>query len=259
MEPDWCKNLRFALLAVAGIWIPSAASAQEHSVGRSEASMPVLPPAVGYAYAALPNGSYRPTSAWVDDLDSPAGYTQDNGASSWLYDAAYAEIPNNSRRPSPRTGNQAMHRLAEFRCETSAVFEAGKAYTFSIWTQNDEILNDANGLFMYIFDGNILFSDANALTKRLFTTEIRHPRGGAMTAAQSSGHWAEIEIVAWRARRRCPEIGHPLGIGFFARKDVRSRRCRHSRVDPIEKFFMLHGSQHHHRPDGASRIRRASP
>lgn len=38
-------------------------------------------PASGYAYA----DSYRPTSAWIDDQDSPGGYVQDDANSNWLY------------------------------------------------------------------------------------------------------------------------------------------------------------------------------
>ena len=84
------------------------------------------------------------------------GYTEDNGVSHWLYDADYAESRLFSRRAAPRTGNQAMHGLFNYSVqETSAVFEANHTYTFSIWAQNDEILNDTNGLFMYIFDGTV--------------------------------------------------------------------------------------------------------
>ena len=55
-----------------------------------------------------------------------------------------------------------MHGLANYSAqETSAVFEAGRTYTFSLYAQNDELLNDTNGVFMYIFDGNVPFSDAN--------------------------------------------------------------------------------------------------
>ena len=234
---DWCKNLRFALLAAAGIWIPTAVSAQDIPIGDPSFEAYTVPPGTGYAYAADPNGAYRPTSPWVDDLDSPPDYTQDDGVSSWLYDADYAESTTFTSRPAPRTGNQAMHGLFNYNAqETASVFEANKAYTFSIWAQNDVLLNEANGVFLYVFDGNIPFSDANSLTKRLFTTEIPARQVG-MTPAQSKANWTKIEITHG-VREGAPEIGHPLGVGFFARKDSAVDDAA-LRVDPIEKFFMF--------------------
>jgi hypothetical protein len=150
-------------------------------------------------------------------LDSPPGYTQDNGVSNWLYDSAYAEVPNNSRRGAPRTGNQAMHGLFNYNAqETSAVFEAGMTYTFSLWAQNDEILNETNGVFMYIFDGTVPFSDANALAGSLITAINQRQPG--MTAAQSQANWSQISI-SHTVLPGAPEIGHTVGVGFFARKD----------------------------------------
>src|SRR6185295_8001899 len=144
-------------------------------------------PALGYAYS----NTYRPTSAWVDDLDNPPGYTQDDGFSSWLYNSTYAEDATNSRRGSPRTGNQAMHGLANYSAqETSAVFEANTLYTFSMWAQNDQVLDNTNGLFMYIFDGTIPFSDANSLASSL-TTAINNRTAG-MTQAQSQANWTKV-------------------------------------------------------------------
>jgi hypothetical protein len=171
---------------------------------------------VGYAYA----NEYRPTSAWVDDLDSPPGYTQDDGSSSWLYDAAYAENASNSRRASPRTGNQALHGLANYTAqETTAVFEANLVYTFSLWAQNDELLNDANGLFMYIFDASLPFSDGNALASLGGAFTAINQRQPGMTAAESQGNWTLVS-VSHTVAPGAPEIGHPIGVGFFARRDT---------------------------------------
>jgi hypothetical protein len=152
-------------------------------------------------------------------LDSPAGYVEDNSSSAWLYDATYAENPTFSRRAAPRTGNQAMHGLANYSAqETAAVFEAGQKYVFSIWAQNDELLNDSNGLYMYIFDGTVPFSDANALSSQFFATEIP-ARGAGMTAAQSQANWVQLSIEHL-VGAGAPEIGHPVGVGFFARRDT---------------------------------------
>src|SRR4029079_11908049 len=101
----------------------------------------VVPAAPGYAYAAATAEAplpYRPTSAWVDDLNSPAGYTQDDFDSNWLYTAAYRETRATHRRAAPRTGVQAMHGLFNYNAQvTTSVFEAGKSYTFSVWAQGD--------------------------------------------------------------------------------------------------------------------------
>jgi hypothetical protein len=209
---NWCKKLSATLVA-SGVLAPAASYAVDIPLGDPSFEAFVVPPAVGYAYA----DTYRPTSAWVDDLDNPPGYTQDNASSNWLYDAAYAEVPNNSRRPSPRTGNQAMHGLFNYSAqETTAVFEAGRTYTFSLWAQNDEVLNDTNGVFMYIFDGTVPFSDANALAGTLHTAI--NARTVGMTAAQSQANWTQISI-SHSVAAGAPEIGHPVGVGFFARRD----------------------------------------
>lgn len=217
---NWTKKLSAAIVA-AGIWVPSA-HAVNIPLGDPGFETYVVP-SRGYAYAADPFGAYRvsppPLSAWVDDLDAPAGYTQDNGVSNWLYTAAYAESTTFTKRPAPRNGsNQAMHGLFNYSAqETSAVFEAGQTYTFSIYAQNDVLLNETNGVFLYIFDGTVPFSDANSLASQLFTTEIP-ARTQAMTAAQSQANWAQISISHF-VSPGAPEIGHPVGVGFFARKD----------------------------------------
>jgi hypothetical protein len=217
---NWCRKLSAAIVA-AGIWVPIA-HAINIPLGDPGFETYVVP-ARGYAYAADPFGAYRvtppPLSAWVDDLDSPVGYTQDNATSNWLYNAAYAEATTFTKRPAPRNGsNQAMHGLFNYSAqETSAVFEAGQTYTFSIYAQNDVLLNESNGVFLYIFDGTVPFSDANSLASQLFTTEIP-ARTQAMTAAQSQANWAQISI-SHTVALGAPEIGHPVGVGLFVRKD----------------------------------------
>ena len=209
---SWCKTLKASLVA-AGILLPSAAYAINIPLGDPSFESYVVP-AIGYAYA----DSYRPTIPWVDDLDSPPGYTQDDSKSAWLYNSTYAEDPTASRRGAPRTGNQAMHGLANYTAQkTSAVFEANTMYTFSIWAQNDVVLDNTNGLFMYIFDGTVPFSDANSLASSL-TTAINH-RGAGMTQAQSQANWTQVSISLF-VRPGASEIGHPIGVGFFARRDT---------------------------------------
>ena len=211
---NWHRKVAAALVA-AGISLPTA-YAVDIPLGDPSFETYVVP-SRGYAYAADPLGAYRPTSPWVDDLDAPAGYTQDDAASNWLYSATYAESTTFTKRPAPRTGSQAMHGLNNYSAqETSAVFEAGRTYTFSLWAQNDVDLNETNGVFMYIFDGTVPFSDANALAGALFTAI--NQRTVAMTAAQSQANWTQLSI-SHSVAPGAPEIGHPIGVGFFVRKD----------------------------------------
>jgi hypothetical protein len=208
---SWCKTLKASLVA-AGILLPGVVHAINIPLGDPSFESYVVP-AIGYAYA----DSYRPTSPWVDDLDSPPGYTQDDAKSAWLYNSAYAEDPT-GHRAAPRTGNQAMHGLANYTAQkTSAVFEANKMYTFSIWAQNDELLDNTNGLFMYIFDGTVPFSDANSLASSLVTAINQRTPG--MTQAQSQANWTQVTLSHLVAAG-APEIGHSIGVGFFARRDT---------------------------------------
>jgi hypothetical protein len=213
----WTKKLSAAIVA-AGIWLPSVALAVNIPLSDSSFESFVVPGG-GFAYA----DAYRfgPTpSLWVDDLDNPPGYTQDNARSAWLYNSNYAETSDAlNHRPSPKTGSQAMHGLFNYSAqETAAVFEAGQTYTFSLWAQNDELLNDTNGLFMYIFDGNVPFSDANSLASILHTSAIPQRTTG-MSAIDSQGNWA-LMSVSFTVPGGSPAIGHPVGVGFFARRDT---------------------------------------
>jgi hypothetical protein len=111
-----------------------------------------------------------------------------------------------------------MHGLANYTAqETSHVFVANRTYTFAVHAQNDEVLDNTNGLFMYIFDCTVPFSDANALASSL-TTDIPS-RGPLFTAEDSQKNWKRI-FVTHTVSPGAPEIGHPIGVGFFARRDT---------------------------------------
>ncbi len=202
---NWTRKLSASLMA-AGVLVPSASYAainiplgdpsfEDYAVG-----------ALGYAYS----DEYRPTSAWVDDLDNPPDgsggpfdyYLQDDGNSNWLYNAAYA---TGSTRPLPRTGSQAMHGLGYYNAqETGAVFEAGKTYTFSLWHRADTDVS-FSGVWMYIFDGSVPFSEPNSLT---FTLHTPSP----------VDEWAQISL-SHTVAPGAPEIGNPIGVAFVPRVD----------------------------------------
>src|SRR5215212_6817868 len=167
---NWRRKL-IASLVAGGTLAPGIGYALDIPLGDPSFENYVVPASPGYAYAVPPNGSYRPTSPWVDDLDSPPGFLQDAGSSNWIYDANYAETGSaTNRRPAPRTGNQAMHGLdGNYNAQELAnVFEADKTYTFSLWGQNDVETGATNGFGLYIFDGNVPFSAANALKGQLY-------------------------------------------------------------------------------------------
>ena len=87
---NWLRKIPAALFA-AGIFVPGVAYAVDHPLGDPSFETFVVP-ALGYAYA----NTYRVganASAWVDDLDSPPGYTQDNVASAWLYNSTFMVAP----------------------------------------------------------------------------------------------------------------------------------------------------------------------
>jgi hypothetical protein len=179
-------------------------------------------PAIGYAYS----DEYRSgpmASAWVDDLDNPLSppytYFVDDGESAWLYNADYAEDDTFTKRASPRTGEQAMHGLGNYSAqETSAVFEANHTYTFSLWAQNDVDLDDDDGLFMYIFDASEDFNDPDSLASPPAFTAI-NARQADMSAEESAMNWTLLSVSHYVAPG-APEIGNPVGVGFFARRDT---------------------------------------
>jgi hypothetical protein len=220
---NWCKKLMATI--VAGGALAPAAYAVNIPLGDPSFEVYTVPASPGYAYAADPLGAYRvgplPISPWVDDLDSPAGFTQDNGDSNWIYDANYGENHNvNNKRPAARTGGQAMHGLdGNFSAQEIAnVFEADKTYTFSVYGQNDVLLDQGDGLGLYVFDSTVPFSATNALSSANFTTAVAH-RTLAMTEAQSKANWS-LHTVKYTAFTGDPQVGHPIGVAFRAFRDT---------------------------------------
>lgn len=224
---NWRKKLGTALVA-AGMLSPAAALAVDIPLGDASFEdyvVPVAGPYAGYAYSDL----YRPTSAWIDDQESPSLFYQtpnndnleDDGQGNWLYNAAYAE---SSGRAAPRTGNQAMHGRFNYSSqETSAanVFEVGRTYTFSVYAQGDFGREfDFSDVYLYLFDGSVRFSEDNSLVYKGFSPStgdfIDRPTGA--TAAQSKALWQRISI----SRTVAPgasEAGHPIGVGFYGKAD----------------------------------------
>jgi hypothetical protein len=226
---NWTKKISAAIVA-AGIWIPSAAHAANIPLGDPSFEDYVVPAFAtggnGFAYAQPIygyTGAYRPPttgtpSAWVDDLDSPPGYTQDDGHSNWIYELAYGESSTAHRRPAPRTGNQAMHGLYHYNAQkAAAVFEADTTYTFSAWAQGDiDASGSSSRVFLYMFDGANPFSEAASLILRRYAPDTGDfvNRGPRMSPAQSATNWQQINLN-YTVLAGSPVIGHPIGVAFW--------------------------------------------
>jgi hypothetical protein len=232
---NWTRKIAAALAVAAGCSAPSMAYAiniplVDPSFEAYDTSLAV--PYAGFAYSH----QYRPASAWIDDQDDPPfagktteGISEDVYSSNWLYNAAYAAASAAyGKRPTPRAGGvQAMHMENQpsnlfthySSQEVSAVFEAGKTYTFSIWAQRDAVGstfgNRIDGVDLYIFDGTIDFSHDSALAKDSFSEAagdyLRRLPGD--TDAQSQAKWTKISITH-TVLANAPEIGHAIGVGF---------------------------------------------
>ena len=243
---NWRRKL-IASLVAGGTLVPGIGYALDIPLGDPSFENYVVPASPGYAYAVPPNGSYRPTSPWVDDLDSPTGFTQDAGSSNWIYDANYAETASaTNKRAAPRTGNQAMHGLdGNFNAQKVVnVFEADKTYTFSVWAQNDLLLDQGDGVGLYVFDGNVPFTTASALGSANFTTTVAHRTAG-MTAVQSKANWGQLDCPSQRLRRRSGRRS-PDRCRLPRLSRQRRRRC-HAFGRSRDQLPDVPRSQHHER------------
>src|SRR5262245_57824822 len=232
---NWTRKIVASILA-GGALTPGLCRALDIPLGDPSFETYVVPATPGYAYAVPPNGSYRPTSPWVDDLDSPPGFAQDAGSSNWIYGAAYAEAAATNKRPAARTGNQAMHGLdGNYNAQKLVnVFEADKTYTFSIWAQDDVNHDQNHGVGLYVFDGNKPFSAANAINGVFFPT--LNQRAAGMTPAQSQANWGKITVQA-TVFAGDQAVGHPIGVGFRAFRDSAVDDATLS-VDPAINFLL---------------------
>jgi hypothetical protein len=226
---NWRKKI-YASLATAGLLAPQAAFAVDIPLGDAGFEAFAVP-SYGYAYSNI----YRPTSAWIDDQDNPSeGWNQDDGDSNWLYSDVYGETTGPSIRPAPRSGVQAMHGLNNYSTqEVASVFEAGKTYTFSVYVQGDEnpVFHDDHA-WLYIFNGGQPFSEATSLKFSEFRSPRNEPfesnppppigflnRPVGATPALSKALWRQVSI-SHTVYNNAPEIGQPVGVGFFGRRDV---------------------------------------
>lgn len=238
----WWKKMAATIIA-AGAFGHGACYAVSIPLGDPSFDVYTVPANPGYAYAQPPNGAYRPTSAWVDDLDSPPGYTQDDGVSNWIYNSAYAELPGGTGhyRPSPRTGNQAMHGLGNYNAqEVASTFQSEKIYTFSIWAQGDADADaTSSGVYLYLFRGDVPFTSTSPLQQKLYTVGNGdfNNRAGSDPVA-SKANWKQISI-SHTVFPGAGEIGKTIGVGFYGRRDAAVDDATLDVVDASTKLMIL--------------------
>ncbi|HEX4412886.1 MAG TPA: PEP-CTERM sorting domain-containing protein [Lacipirellulaceae bacterium] len=214
---NWVRKVAVAM-TVAGIWTPSVVHAVTIPLGDPSFEAYTVP-AGGYAYA----DTYRPTSAWIDDLDNPgSAYVPDNAASNWLYNTAYGE-DGPPFRGAPRTGNQAMHGFYHYSGQKlTTTFAAGSTYTFSLWAQGDDnaVLGTADNVYLYLFDASAPFAEATSLTFHGFIggTDFAN-RATSMTQAASQANWTKLNL-SYSIGAGSPLIGKPIGVAFYAGEDA---------------------------------------
>lgn len=222
MKVNWKKKIASALLA-AGIFVPSAAYGLDVPLTDPSFEDYSVDPNAGYAYA----NEYGTTSAWESFPFANGGAD----ASNWLYDADYAE-DGPPFRGAPRTGTQAMHGRGFYNGqESSAVFEAGKTYTFSIYAQGDSDAGLSGGqwqsrVWLYIYDGTIPFTEPSSLIfARYSPTDVVNVgpddfvnRDPNWSQAESQAGWEQISL-SWTVQPGASEIGHPVGVAFWMTDD----------------------------------------
>lgn len=144
-----------------------------------------------------------------------------------------------------------MHGIGYYNAqEAGAVFEANQTYTFSVWAQGDE---DADGstsrVWLYIFDGSVDFSEANSLTIARYAPDtgdfVNRVKG--MTEEESRCNWRQISL-SWTVKEGAPEIGQPIGVGFWIAGDGAIDDATLTIGDPVttvvaDSFTVMRGMQ----------------
>ena len=183
---------------------------------------------LGYSYWDARNGD--PT-AW-------------SSSGNWWYNSSY----DAGRRPTPRSGTQAIHGISQYNWAIlSDTFEADTTYTLSLWAQGDsdaagDGLAGSDSFWVYIYlgeagsinadgrpgaDGSF---DNNSLLGVQFgvdgsTFETINAGGGAIGpfsgfARSGDSEWGEASISYTTGDASDPLVGKPIGIGFFGRADA---------------------------------------
>lgn len=217
---NWHKKF-MATLVAGGLLASTALHAEMIPLGDAGFEDYALPGGGGTSGFAYQNG-YRPTSPWVDDPDSPPGYTEDGGRSNWMYDAAYASTTGTQASPAG-PGDQAMHGRASYNGqELTEVFEAGKTYTFSLYSQGDSnTFGDESRVWLYIYNGSIPFFQDTALIAEKFNRFDGDfvNRDPLWSDAESQAAWQQIS-VSHSVFPGSAEVGQPIGVAFWAGYDA---------------------------------------
>jgi hypothetical protein len=221
---NWIKSVPAALLA-AGIWVDPVYAIDIPLGDASFDQTPVDP--IGYGYIASGH-----VTDW-EDIDSiyPGSF------GNWWYNSSYDSL----RRPTPRTGTQALHGIGDYAWQTvpgGVTFETGKTYSFSAYLGGDtDSTGSSNGSdmsWLYIYDANntpdlsTVYFDDDSLFGMGFDRDggfinasySGSGAGGAANDGWTIGGGNEWGLATISYTATVADNGKPIGVAYFGRSDA---------------------------------------
>ena len=152
----------------------------------------------------------------------------------WYYNSSY----DSARRPTPRSGEQALHGISQYNWNTlSTNFQAGN-HSLSVWVQGDSDAVDAtDSIWLYLYDGSQTdafsvgtqtFDGASLFAARFdadgMTAEVINAGGGSIGAfsginRSGGSEWSQA-VINYAIGDGDPLIGTPIGIALYGNGDV---------------------------------------
>lgn len=224
---NWVKSVPAALMA-AGIWV-NPAYAVDIPLGDAGFDDTDVNDSTYTDYAYITSGH---VTAW-EDLSSvfPGSFGP------WFYNSSY----DSTRRPTPRSGSQALHGSGDYAWQTvpgGVTFETGKTYSFSAYLGGDTDSTDfdsgSDAAWLYIYDASntpdlsTVFFDDDSIFGMGFDRD-----GGFFNAAFSGSGLGGASNDGWTIgggnewgkatisyTATAADNGKPIGVGLFGRFDA---------------------------------------
>ena len=210
------RNLKYrlaktiaTLVIAAGTFLGgSLAEAQQvdHAVGDASFDDNPVDAGLGYSYWNGP-----PDTAWFS-------------SGSWWYNSGY----DSSRRPTPRTGDQAIHGIGTYAWQALAdPFVAGREYTLSVYIAGDsDAVDDTDRSWLYIYDGSstpAVFDNDSLVGYRYNqdgTTEFTVGDGTPTNTGWPRDGGQDWGLATLSYTATAAVDGNPIGIAFYGAGDV---------------------------------------
>ena len=135
---------------------------------------------------------------------------------------------DSSRRPTPRTGDQAIHGIGTYAWQALAdPFVAGREYTLSVYIAGDsDAVDDTDRSWLYIYDGSstpAVFDNDSLAAYRYNQDGTTEPTVGDGTATNTGwprdgGQDWGLATLSYTATAAVD--GNPIGIAFYGAGDV---------------------------------------